>query len=249
MLFGGHVRSFEDIDILQDLGFQFGEVILRDSHAREFWMGSGVSGQFDDGFFLVAHGPSEGPPNDLEHMWIEYVPQLKETIQACAATGIAFLTIHLWMDRRFIKADVLDEKKAALREVVAYSRDAGVVVSLENLSEPAGDLAEALIAVPGLVLTLDVGHAQLLTKANNAVGIITRLGRFIRHLHVHDNRGGNKPGDDLHLPVGDGIIDFPPIFAAIVGSGYDGTMTIELKREELEQSRKRVKAMLDAVAR
>jgi len=247
MFFGGHVRSFEDIDILRDLGFQFGEVILGNSDACACWRDSRVKNPFDDGFFLVAHGPQEGPPNDPDHMWREYVPQLKETIETCAAMGIEFLTIHLWMDRRFVKADVLPEKKAALRQVVACGTDAGVVVGLENLSEPAADLAEALGALPGLMKTLDVGHAQLLTKTNRSTGIISELVRFIRHVHVHDNRGGNKPGDDLHLPVGDGIVDFSSILTAVVRSGYDGTMTIELKPEQLEHSRKRLEAILAAL--
>ncbi|MCA1959687.1 MAG: hypothetical protein LDL33_02740, partial [Desulfomonile sp.] len=119
MLFGGHVRSFEDIDILRDLGFHFGEVILRNAAACAFWRDSHVTGHFDDGFFLVAHGPQEGPPNDPDHMWRTYVPQLKETIETCATMEIQFLTIHLWMDRRFVKAEVLPEKKAALRQIVA----------------------------------------------------------------------------------------------------------------------------------
>lgn len=249
MLFGGHVRSFEDIDILQDLGFHFGEVILGNSRALDFWRGSGVAGRFDDGFFLLAHGPSEGPPNDTEHLFREYVPQLKQTIETCAAMGITFLTVHLWMDRRFIKAEVIPEKLAALRDVVKYGTLKGVHISLENLSEPAGDLAEVLNGVPGLMLTLDVGHAQLLTKTNRSIGIVAELGRFIRHVHVHDNRGGNKPVDDLHLPIGDGIVDFLSIMTAIVGIGYDGTMTIELKPDELQVSRKRLEAVLAAAAR
>jgi sugar phosphate isomerase/epimerase len=185
----------------------------------------------------------EGPPNDLENLRERCYSSYCETIDATAELHISFLTLHLWVDSRFVKPDVLEEKIKVLRNLVDYGHSRGVQVSLENLSEPAADLARVVEAVPALVLTLDVGHAQILAESNAAPGIIERLGPLVRHVHLHDNRGGNTAKDDLHLPIGEGIIDFPKILRTLLKSGYDGTITLELEPDDLQASRETVRAI------
>lgn len=244
MLYGGHIKALEDIDFLRELKFDLGEVIVRDKTSRTLWSDSGIVNQFEDGFFLIAHGPHEGPPNDLNNLWNTYIPALAETVDIVERMGISFLTIHLWMDPRFVKLAVIEEKKNALRGIVDYGRQHKVVVSLENLSETAADLEAAVNVIPDLAITLDVGHGQLLAQTNTSFSIIDRLGSFIKHVHVHDNRGGSGVRDDLHLSIGDGIVDFPRILKALVGSGYDGTMTLELEKDDLVQGRKRIENII-----
>ncbi len=247
MLYGGHVKEVEHIALLRDLSFDFGEVILRNRKACDFWQESAIRNRFDDGFFLVAHGPNEGPPNDPAHLRKKYLPILEAVIGTAAAMEIGFLTVHFRMDHRFLEDGVLQEKRLMLAQIVEYAGKKGVTIGLENLSESAEDLAAALEAAPGLRLTLDVGHAELLTTRNRSFDIIADLGDFIHHVHLHDNRGGSGPGDDLHLPVGQGIVDFASIIGKLVGRGYDGTITLELKPEQLEESRRVVQRMvLDA---
>jgi sugar phosphate isomerase/epimerase len=248
MLYGGHVKSVDDIGYLQDLKFDLGEVILRNAESRAFWLHSGVKNGLDSGFFLIAHGPREGPPNDIDHLWKNYYPALKETIDVAHNLGIEFLTIHLWMDPRFVGADAREEKKVFLRDICVYGRQNRVVISVENLSETATDLGPVLEAVPELGLTLDVGHGQLLTDTNTSFEIIENLSASIKHIHVHDNRGGRGVKDDLHLPIGDGIIDFQGIFEALMRKGYDGTMTLELELEDLESSRQRIRQIVHDLA-
>lgn len=122
-----------------------------------------------------------------------------------------------------------------------------MILSLENLSESASDLEFALSNMPNGSITLDIGHAQLLTTTNRAFDIIERLASNVRHVHVHDNSGGDGVKDDLHLPVGDGIIDFEGIIRYLLSSGYDNTMTLELKRHELEVSRIKLNHIVDRV--
>lgn len=246
MLYGGHIKSLDHIDILRGLRFDFGEVILKDADSRKFWRDSGISNRFDDGFFMIAHGPFEGPPNDAGNLWEYYLPALKESVDTALAMEMEFLTVHLYTDRRFVKPELVEEKLKALEELVQYGKENRVEIALENLSEPAADLARALDAAPGLSLTLDVGHGELLTETNTSVEIIEALGDFIRHVHLHDNRGGKGPKDDLHLPIGDGIVDFPAILEALIRSGYGRTMTLELKPEELQESRERVMEIVES---
>jgi sugar phosphate isomerase/epimerase len=244
MLYGGHIKAPEDIDFLRNLEFDLGEVIVRDKVSRTLWSDSGIVNQFDDGFFLIAHGPHEGPPSDLNNLWNTYIPALAETVDILERMGITFLTIHLYMDPRFVKLAVIEEKKSALRQIADYGRQHKVVISLENLSETATDLEAVANVIPDLAITLDVGHGQLLAQKNTSFDIIERLGLSIKHVHVHDNRGGSGVRDDLHLGIGNGIVDFLRIFKALVDSGYDGTVTLELEKDVLAQGRKRIETII-----
>ncbi len=247
MLFGGHVKSLDDIDYLQHANFDLGEVILRSAKARDFWKDSGVTNHGLSDFFLIAHGPFEGPANDIGNLWKQYYPALRETVDVARMMAIDFLTVHLWVDPRFVRADVLKEKKRALLDLFNYGCDNDVLVSLENLSETAEDLADILDFIPELGITLDVGHGQLLTATNTSFGIMDRLMNSIKHVHLHDNRGGYGVVDDLHLPIGRGIIDFDGILRKLLKNGYDSTLTLELVPEDLIASRATVKELLDSI--
>gem|GEM_PF-587129 len=240
MLFGGHVKSLDNIEGLRDLGFDFGEVVFGNSTALRFWRYAGIKNRFDDDFFLISHGPFEGPPNDLDNLRQYYLPALKESVDTAEEMEIRFLTVHLWMDSRFVRPAVLEEKTRALIELVDYGRERGLLIGLENLSEPETDLALVLDAVPGLGLTLDVGHGELITKRNRSFEIIEHLGALIRHVHFHDNRGGRGAEDDLHLPIGKGTVDFAAIVGALTRSRYHGTVTLELEHKDLHESRQTV---------
>jgi sugar phosphate isomerase/epimerase len=98
-------------------------------------------------------------------------------------------------------------------------------------------------------MTLDIGHGELLAPENTAYRFIATFPDRIRHIHIHDNRGGNSPNDDLHLPLGEGIINFPPILSALVHSGYDGTITLEVPPHLFAQERDKLLTMLSRAQR
>ncbi len=244
MLYGGHVKALDHIELLREIDFDFGEVVLRDADARRMWRDSGVRNRFEDDFFLLAHGPFEGDPDDIAMLTTNYLPALKDSVDLTAEMEIEIFTFHLWMDSRFVKPETIAVKKAILREITAYSEERGVIPCLENLSEQASDLAPLVHGTPGLQLTLDVGHGQILADENASFGIIETLHPFIRHVHLHDNHGGSKATDDLHLTPGDGIIDFSGIMTALTAVGYDGPLTLELAvaADVLTEGRRRVEA-------
>jgi sugar phosphate isomerase/epimerase len=112
------------------------------------------------------------------------------------------------------------------------------------MSEKASDLLIPLQEIPSLGLTLDLGHAQLLTDENTSYEFIKKYAKRIRHIHIHDNRGGNSHLDDLHLPPGEGVIEFQRIFKHLLRAGYSRTVTLELKPREIERCLTTVKGWI-----
>jgi sugar phosphate isomerase/epimerase len=248
MLYGGPASSPEEIAALRALGFDFAEVVIPGAMARRLWWESGVKNESSDGCRLIAHGPTvEEPPDDLVYLRNKYLPALMATVDTAYRMQIKLLTVHLWMDARFIPPLVLADKRKALKELIEYGLRNGVAVCLENVSETAADLEIVVEEIPNLQLTLDIGHAQLMASENASFEIVRRFGKLIRHLHVHDNMGGDTFADDLHLPIGDGSIDFPAILKGLIRSGYDGTMTLELKPKALLSSFKGLRRLVSQI--
>ncbi len=248
MFYGAPVRSLDDIARLRRTGFDFGEIAIANAGARQMWWESGVINGGLGKFFLMAHGPLEGDPNDASALWNRYVPALMATVDTLNRMSIRSLNIHLFVDRRIVSSRVLAEKIRALKEIVEYGRKNSVAINLENLSETAEDLEPVMDEVPNLGLTLDVGHANLGGSENKSIAIIEKFGRLIRHVHLHDNLGGQSQADDLHLPMGAGTVDFKAIMTWLMSAGYDGTLTLEVKPEFQEAGRIRIKALARKVS-
>jgi sugar phosphate isomerase/epimerase len=109
----------------------------------------------------------------------------------------------------------------------------------------APQLGELLDPLPELGLHLDIGHANLQVPYNMTEAILTAYGTRLRHVHLHDNRGGNA---DLHLPLGTGSVDVRGAIQALKRCGYDGTITLEVftpDKHHLEYSRDVLRRMWD----
>ncbi|MFC1579588.1 sugar phosphate isomerase/epimerase family protein [Thermodesulfobacteriota bacterium] len=240
---GGTARSPEDVQALHALGLQFAEIPLPD----RFSQGLDVYRELRDrlGMYYLCHGPLEGDPNDIKGLQEKYLPKVLASFPLMKTLGASLLTIHLWLDARFVKEETLSLKLDILRKILTMAEQAGIVVCLENLSESATHLKDALDHLPQLYLTLDLGHAQLLTDLNRSDEILEHYPDRIRHVHLHDNRGGHSPNADLHLPIGEGVIDFKGIFSKLRDMGYARTMTLELKPKEIEASLPLVRKLLD----
>jgi len=128
--------------------------------------------------------------------------------------------------------------------MVGHATEKNVMLCLENLSEQYESFALAFDAIPDLRMTLDIGHAQLLSKENTSFDFIEHLYDKIGHIHVHDNFGGTSVKDDLHLPLGDGVVDFPKIFSMLRARGYRSTMTMEVKPSDMPKTKEKIERYL-----
>ena len=61
--------------------------------------------------------------------------------------------------------------------------------------------------------------------ATSTEEILEAHGKRLRHVHLHDNKGGQA---DLHLPLGTGTVDVCRSVRALRKCGYDGTITLEV---------------------
>ena len=102
------------------------------------------------------------------------------------------------------------------------------------------------IRYPSLMLTFDVGHAHISSTAEDqtvAVEFIRRWGARIGHVHVSDNHGKR----DEHLPLGKGTVDWNGVMAALMDTGYDQTITLEVfteQQQDLAKGRQRLQQQL-----
>jgi sugar phosphate isomerase/epimerase len=231
---GGTARSPEDVTALQELGLQFAEIPIADPDKFPVLKDTYIDLKNKTGLYYLCHGPREGDPNDIETLENIYMPKLVQVLSIMPDLDMRLLTIHLWMDPRFLTRDALAYKVGFLKRLIELAAGTGITICLENLSETATHLAAVLKTLPHLNLTVDIGHAQLLSKENTSYGFMERHPDRIKHIHVHDNRGGNSSDDDLHLPVGEGVVDFKRIFQQLNGIGYCGTMTLELRPWEIK---------------
>jgi sugar phosphate isomerase/epimerase len=194
----------------------------------------------EQGLALIGHGPNEGKPLDLNHLENQSLPKFRAALEAAGRLGADLLTIHFNVDSRWIPPDTILGKIDLLGSIAAWGSELGVQVNLENLSEASVDLKKALQRVPGLGLTLDVGHAMLTHPTSTAPAIIKDLFDRISHLHLHDNHGGKSVRDDLHLIPGEGKVAFAELFHLLKKRGYNRTATLELAPHEMAVARKHV---------
>lgn len=231
---GGSAKSPQDVRDLHALGLAFAEVAITDPLRFPELLAEYRTLKDSLGLYYLCHGPREGDPNDVRALESEFFPKIQRILPLMGELEMKLLTLHLWLDRRFIKEDVLSFKVGLLKRIVGEASRAGITVCIENLSEEAQDMARALNKIPRLMLTLDLGHAELLCEENRSPGFIEQFPGRIQHIHLHDNRGGNSPKDDLHLPPGEGRIDFKRLFEALARIQYHHTVTLELKPHEIK---------------
>jgi sugar phosphate isomerase/epimerase len=124
--------------------------------------------------------------------------------------------------------------------MLPHAAKAGLGLMIENLPgdfNTPEQLGELLDPVPELGLHLDIGHANLLVPFNTTEPILNNYGSRLRHVHLHDNKGG---GADLHMALGTGTVDYRRAIRALKACGYDQTITLEVfapDRQYLRYSR------------
>jgi sugar phosphate isomerase/epimerase len=236
-IIGGRAHSLEEVREVATLGYPYAEISIFDPEKTEEELGELLDLKEQYGLVYLAHYPNEGNPVDLSNLRNRFLPRMKRLFAWSSALGIGKGTFHFWMDERRIPHEVIAKKIEMAAEMVDAAKAEGIVLCLENLSEPYSSFKPAFDRIPDLRMTLDIGHGQLMTEENTSFDFIRNGFKRIAHIHVHDNKGGQSYKDDLHLPLGQGIVNYPGIFSLLKENGYVSTITLELKPGEMAAGR------------
>jgi len=180
------------------------------------------------------------------------IDELKHCLDAFARIGAKWMNLHPGRkpplhDWKF----TVEQNLRTLHDIIPTARDLGVGLMIENLPgefNSVRELSELLDPLPDLGLHLDIGHSNLMVERNTADDILAAYGKRLRHVHLHDNKGGSA---DLHLPLGTGLVDTAHYVRSLRSIGYDGTITLEVftpDRHYLAHSRDVLRKLWDEAA-
>jgi len=221
-----------EIEWMAELGLDFVDLTIEPPMASvdKIDLNAVRSALEDNGLKVVGHTayylPLCSPFEGIRRACVE---ELKRCIAAFAAVGAQWMNLHPdriapMHDRKFI----IEKNLQSLRELYVEARESGIGLMIENLPgtfNSVMQLSELMDPLPELGLHLDIGHANLLTDRNTTSDLLTAFGARVRHVHLHDNKGGSA---DLHLPLGAGTIEVPHYVHLLQATGYDGTITLEV---------------------
>jgi sugar phosphate isomerase/epimerase len=185
----------------------------------------------DAGLDVTVHAPfMDLNPGALEPLVREATLQrFRQTLQAAELLHARLVVFHPGFDRwryggqsqPWIDA-CLDFWPPLLEQAAAQR----CLMVLENIFEETPDTLLAVLSTldsPWLGHCFDVGHWRLFSKTSLA-DWFAALGPWLRHLHLHDNRGDR----DAHLAIGEGDIDFPGLFKQVKTLTGAPSMTLEI---------------------
>ena len=243
-IIGGRAHNLEHVRAVAELGYPFAEISIYDPEEAAGSIDDFLRLKDEHGIFYLAHYPNEGNPFDAKVLEETFVPKMKKLVEITHTLGITKGTLHFWVDKRWADPSLLSAKTGLLSELVDVAGHRGITLCLENLTEQYESFAAAFDSIPDLRMTLDIGHAELLSSENTSFNFIRHLFDKIEHVHVHDNHGGKTVKDDLHLPLGEGRVDYPKILSMLSEKGYRHTVTMELKPEEMPGTKRKIEQYL-----
>jgi len=247
----------EEIKTLSALGFDYLELCLDPPHglpeALKPRLAEVQSALDDAGLGLpVVHLPT--------FVWLADVyPSIREAsvnevfkaLDVSAEMGVKKAVLHPGYLTGLMTFTPDKGKKYAeesLIRILERAAGLGIMVCLENMFQRMGhmyrpeEFTEVLDQHPDLMMTLDLGHANIRAPRGQAVAFVKAAHGRIGHVHIGDNNGR----EDEHLPVGTGRLDVAGALAALKATGYDQTMTLEIfspDRSYLAVSLKKVRAI------
>jgi len=227
---GNDVR--EEIRWMAEMGMEFVDLTLEPPGAASWNVDPDALRKLieDRGLKVVGHTAFYLPiASAIEEIRQAAVAELRRSMSVFSAVGARWMNIHPdhfapFHERPFYIRRNLE----SLRDLLPDSERYGVGMMVENLPgnfNSAAQLSDLLDPMPSVGLHLDFGHARLMAAENTAPEILARYGHRLRHVHLHDNRGGH---DDLHLPLGAGNLDVAEVVRSLKQCGYDGTITLEV---------------------
>jgi sugar phosphate isomerase/epimerase len=240
----------KEIHRISEDGFDFVDLTIEPPVA---WKADGkeVGGLISDlGLKAVGHTayylPIASPWPEMQQLARDL---FRHGLDLFADAGVTLVNVH--PDQR-VPLHTKDQVRTRNAEAIALlAQDAAqreiqlMVENLDRMFATVADLAPILEMTPELGFHLDIGHANLrlgIGEPNRAAGLLKEFGHRLTHVHVSDNRGGDE---DLHLPLGAGVIDWKGAIRTLKSAGWDGTVTLEVFSRERDYLRASRRAWLE----
>ena len=186
------------------------------------------------------HSPFAGE-NRVSYMWQDreegkfVTDQLIECVKDCAKFDIPVMVIHPFIGFKDHTPTQVGLDNYA--RVVEAANKVGVKLGFENVEgeEYLAALMKEFWNEPSCGFCLDTGHEQCY---NGGKDMMALYGEKLCHTHFNDNLGvldKTLPVElswknDLHLTMGDGIVDWKGVMDRIDASPYEGPLICELTR-------------------
>lgn len=224
--FGGQAAGLEGVIFLAAHGFDFADLNLNEIEKIRREESEMLKAARKAGMFFTAHAPDLRVDNE------DGMQRIGEAVGYAELFKPRTITIHPILAPRSNTPEKIALKISEVGTLAAMAESYGARISCENTSEDPVDMKAVLDANPGVVLTVDIGHSELLSDENKSLGFIKAYPDRIGHIHIHDNIGGDTYHEDLHLPLGEGRIDFAPILLALRKLPQEITITFEMPRQK-----------------
>lgn len=186
-------------------------------------------------FYQSIHSPF----NKVQKMWQEgedgvaVTNTLIDCVKDCARHNIPVMVIHPFIGFKDHTPTQVGLDNYA--RVVEAANKLGVTLGFENVEgeEYLAALMKAFWNEPCCGFCLDTGHEQCY---NGGKDMMALYGEKLCHTHFNDNLGIIKPDapieltwhNDLHLTMGDGIVNWRGVMDRIDASPYEGPLICEL---------------------
>ncbi|MFQ5736393.1 MAG: sugar phosphate isomerase/epimerase family protein [Thermodesulfobacteriota bacterium] len=196
------------------------------------------------GLRITMHGPymNVNPGSSNEETRLHTVDRYAKTFEAASVLRPVNIVLHAGYDAGRFRggpAQWMEQSMKTWPRFVRRAEDLGVTIAAENIFETGPSTLKALVrelGSPNFRVCLDSGHLSVFSGVPLEEWF-RELGPDIAEVHLHDNRGGA----DEHLPIGEGVIDFPLFFRLLERYASGPVYTIEPHGEEV--MRRAIKAV------
>ncbi len=167
--------------------------------------------------------------NLKKNLDIFYELGVKAAVLHYSNFGTDVVPIEEWFDVRI----------DALNRLIEHIKNTDIVICLENLSRihdyDAGHLLKMCKAVDNpkhIGICLDTGHLNI-SQRGNQYDFIMQAGKYLKAMHVHDNRGEQNgviglPCDWHIMPFDGGNINWQDVKRGVRDLNYQGLFSFEM---------------------
>lgn len=181
--------------------------------------------------------------NLKKNLDIFYELGVKAAVLHYSNFGTDVVPIEEWFDVRI----------DALNRIIEHIKNTDMVICLENLSRihdyDAGHLLKMCKAVDNpehIGICLDTGHLNI-SQRGNQYDFIMQAGKYLKAMHVHDNRGEQNgviglPCDWHIMPFDGGNINWQDVKSGVRDLNYQGLFSFEMGNHTVPLEIKKLQA-------